>query len=197
MTGHQRIGRHGRLAELLSNISYEVVPLGGAEQAVLANVPTTIPLNVTVTVARGMEATLRLTERLLTYGYRVAPHLAARLFIDQNQVAEVVARLRAAGVRSVFVIGGDSPQPLGRFPDAFSLLQAIGPSFEDVGIAGHPEGQAAIPPDATDLALIRKAPLATRIITQICLMPRPRAGGPRGSPPAVSACRSMSACPDP
>jgi len=157
-----------RLAELLSNISYEVVPLGSAEQAVLANVPTTIPLNVTVTEARGMEATLRLTERLLMYGYHVAPHLAARLFIDQHQVADVVARLRTAGGRSVFVIGGDSPQPLGPFPDAFSLLQAIGPSFEEVGIAGHPEGHPAIPAEATDLALKRKAPMATRIITQIC-----------------------------
>ena len=130
-------------AELLSNISYEVMPLKSTEEAVLASVPTTIPLTVTVTEARGMEATLRLTERLVRHGYRVAPHLAARQFVDQNQVADVVARLREAGVRSVFVIGGDSPTADGAFPDAYSLLQAmraVGHPFEEIGIAGYPEG---------------------------------------------------------
>jgi methylenetetrahydrofolate reductase (NADPH) len=160
--------RHAKLAELLSNVSYEVVPLKSAEQAVLANVPTTVPLTVTVTAARGLEATLRLTERLRPHGYRVAPHLAARLFADQDQVADVVARLREADVRSVFIIGGDSPEPVGSFPDAYSLLRAVGPSFEEIGIAGYPEGRAGIPAGATDLALTQKAPMATRIITQIC-----------------------------
>ena len=163
--------RHTKLAALLNNVSYEVVPLKSAEQAVLAHVPTSIPLTVTVTEARGMEATLRLTERLLSQGYRVAPHLAARQFVDQDQVADVVGRLREAGARSVFVIGGDSPRPMGRFADAYSLLQAmraVGQPFEEIGIAGYPEGQAAIPSDATDLVLEQKAPMATRIITQIC-----------------------------
>jgi methylenetetrahydrofolate reductase (NADPH) len=172
MINQRRVAESGRrrtrLTELLTNVSYEVVPLKSAEEAVLGSVPTTIPLNVTVTEARGMEATLRLTERLASYGYRIAPHLAARLFTDRNQVIDVVARLRAAGVRSVFVVGGDSPQPLGTFPDAYSLLQEIGRSFEDIGIAGYPEGHAVIPPEATDLALKQKASMATRIITQIC-----------------------------
>jgi methylenetetrahydrofolate reductase (NADPH) len=157
-----------RLAELLRHVSYEVVPLPGAEAAVLAHVPTTIALTVTVTQARGLDATLRLTERLIGHGYRVAPHLAARLFTDRRHVDDVIARLRAAGTRSVFVIGGDPPRPAGPFPDAYSLLQAIGPAFDDVGIAGYPEGHPAIPPEAADLALKQKAPLATHVITQIC-----------------------------
>lgn len=160
-----------RLAELLGNISYEVVPLKSAEDAVLASVPTTIPLTVTVTEARGMEATLRLAERLRSHGYDVAPHLAARQFTDARHVAEVVGRLRAARVRSAFVVGGDSPAPLGSLPDAYSLLQAMqaaGDSFEEIGIAGYPEGHAAISQDETDLALKQKAPLASYVITQIC-----------------------------
>jgi methylenetetrahydrofolate reductase (NADPH) len=161
----------GKLAELLRNVSYEVVPFKSTEQAVLASVPTAIPLTVTVTESRGMEATLRLTERLLPHGYRVAPHLAARQFVDRGQVADVVARLQAAGARSVFVIGGDSPRPAGPFPDAYSLLEAmreVGHPFAEIGIAGYPEGHATIPSDAVDLALKQKAPTATRIITQIC-----------------------------
>lgn len=118
-----------------------------------------------------MEATLHLTERLLRHGYRVAPHLAARQFVDQSQVADVVARLREAGARSAFVIGGDSPEPMGTFSDAYSLLQAmqeVGHPFEEIGIGGYPEGHAAIPQNAIDLALKQKAPMATHIITQIC-----------------------------
>jgi len=163
--------RQNRLGELLGNVSYEVMPFKKTEQAVLAHVPTTVPLTVTVTEARGLEATLNLTERLLRHGYRAAPHLAARLFLDQHQVDDVVARLREAGARSIFVIGGDSRQPMGRFPDAYALLQAmpaVGRAFEEIGIAGYPEGRAGIPDDATDLALKQKAPMATRIITQIC-----------------------------
>jgi methylenetetrahydrofolate reductase (NADPH) len=163
--------RHGRLADLLRNVSYEVMPFKSTERAVLETVPRTIPLTVTVTAARGMAATLDLAERLLQHGYQVAPHLAARQFVDRHQVADVVARLRESGVRSVFVIGGDVPEPAGEFPDAYALLRAmqeIGHPFEDVGIAGYPEGHAAIPRHAVDLALRQKAPMATHIITQIC-----------------------------
>lgn len=159
------------LGTLLSTVSYEVVPLKRTAAAVLGCVPRSVPLTVTVTQARGMGATLDLTEQLQRHGYRVAPHLAARLFTDQRQVADVVARLTEAGVRSVFVIGGDAPHPAGAFPDAYALLQAlqaVGDPFEEVGIAGYPEGHSIIPQEAVDLALKQKAPLATRIMTQIC-----------------------------
>ncbi|HVV22501.1 MAG TPA: methylenetetrahydrofolate reductase [Pseudonocardiaceae bacterium] len=158
------------LADLVREISYEVMPFKNTERAVLADVPTSVPLTVTVTEARGITATVDLTERLLGHGYTVAPHLPARQFTDAAHVASVVARLRDAGVRSVFVIGGDAPEPAGPFPDAYSLLQAmdaVGHSFQ-VGIAGYPEGHGTIPQQTIDLALKQKAPLANRIITQIC-----------------------------
>lgn len=159
------------LAELVRNISYEVMPFNGAERDVAASVPTTIPLTVTATGAKGIDATVDLTERLLRRGYTVAPHLPARLFTDQSHVGAVVDRLRASGARSVFVIGGDAPEPAGSFPDAYSLLQAMeatGHPFDKVGIGGYPEGHAAVAQEAIDLALKQKAPMATHVITQIC-----------------------------
>jgi methylenetetrahydrofolate reductase (NADH) len=159
------------LADLVRNVSYEVMPFRRTEQAVLSYVPTSVPLTVTVTEAKGLDTTLDFAERLHRQGYRVAPHLAARLFVDGRHVEDVLARLRAAGIRSVFVVGGDAPRPAGPFPDAFALLQAmeaIGHPFTDVGIGGYPEGHATIPREAMDLALKQKAPLATHIITQIC-----------------------------
>jgi methylenetetrahydrofolate reductase (NADPH) len=163
--------RRSTLIDLARNISYEVMPFKNTEQAVVTNVPTTIPLTVTVTEAKGIGVTLDLTERLLRHGYSVAPHLPARQFIDRNHVRDVVVRLREAGVRSVFVIGGDAPEPAGRYPDAYSLLlamEAVDHGFQEIGIGGYPEGHAAIPQDAIDLALKQKAPMATHVITQIC-----------------------------
>ncbi|WP_318307706.1 methylenetetrahydrofolate reductase [Amycolatopsis solani] len=158
-------------AELVRNISYEVMPLRGTEDAVLADVPADVPLTVTVTESKGLDATLELSERLHGHGYAVAPHLAARQFADARHVEDVVARLREAGLRSVVVVGGDAPRPAGPFPDAFTLLQtmeALGHPFDRIGVGGYPEGHATIPRDALDLALKQKAPLATHVISQIC-----------------------------
>jgi methylenetetrahydrofolate reductase (NADPH) len=147
------------------------MPFRNTEQNVVDHVPTTVPLSVTVTEAKGVDATLNLTERLLGHGYQVSPHLAARLFVDDAHVADVVARLREAGVTSVFVVGGDAPNPVGQFVDAHGLLQSMekaGHPFREVGIAGYPEGHGVIPRETIDLALKQKAPMATHVVTQIC-----------------------------
>ncbi|WP_205857734.1 methylenetetrahydrofolate reductase [Phytoactinopolyspora endophytica] len=175
MTVDQETGANGRrrpqLAALVSNMSYEVMPFASTEGDVLADVPTSIRLTVTTTERRGLAATLELTERLLRHGYTVAPHLSARLFVDQAHVDDVVARMRENGVRSVFVIGGDAPTPAGPFADAYSLLQAMeqtGHPFDEIGIGGYPEGHASISQEALDLALKQKASVATHVVTQIC-----------------------------
>src|SRR5262245_51623647 len=113
------------LGDLVRNISYEVMPFRKTEQAVLSYVPTSVPLTVTVTEAKGLDTTLEFAERLHRRGYRVAPHLAARLFTSGRHVEQVVSRLDTAGIRSVFVVGGDAPRPAGPFADAFALLQAM------------------------------------------------------------------------
>ncbi|GHE80303.1 methylenetetrahydrofolate reductase [Amycolatopsis deserti] len=163
--------RRSHAADLVRNMSYEVMPFKNTERDVVEHVPVTIPLTVTVTEAKGIDHTLNLTEKLLGHGYRVSPHLPARQFTDDQHVADVVARLSDAGVKSVFVVGGDAPEPAGKFVDAFSLLrsmEAAGHPFQQVGIGGYPEGHGSIPQDAIDLALKQKAPMATRILTQIC-----------------------------
>ncbi|MBP2326959.1 methylenetetrahydrofolate reductase (NADPH) [Kibdelosporangium banguiense] len=171
--------RRSSLADLVRNMGYEVMPFKNAEQDVLDHVPTSVPLTVTVTEAKGIDTTIGLTERLLGHGYRVAPHLPARQFLDASHVADVIARLREAGATSVFVIGGDAPTPAGKFEDAYCLLQAmeeIGHPFDQVGIGGYPEGHGTIPQEAIDLALKQKAPMATHAVTQICFDARTTAG---------------------
>lgn len=159
------------LAAALRAASYEVLPLRGTEEKVLADVPREVPLTVTVTAARGLGPTLDLAERLAGHGYPVAPHLAARLVRDRAHLTDLVARLRAGGVDRAFVIGGDAPDPAGPYPDALSLLRELaelGHPFGSIGVAGHPEGHGHVPAEVMDRAMVDKAPYADHVVTQIC-----------------------------
>jgi methylenetetrahydrofolate reductase (NADPH) len=173
-------GREGRatareqraaLARALRNASYEILPFKKTEESVLAHVPKDVALTVTTTEARGLDTTLDLTVRLCEHGYAAAPHLAARLVRDQAHLTDIVARLREAGVESVFVIGGDAPEAAGEFPDALSLLQRlddIGHPFRTVGIGGYPEGHGTISDELIEKALLEKSPHASQVVTQLC-----------------------------
>ncbi|MCO1656109.1 methylenetetrahydrofolate reductase [Pseudonocardia humida] len=159
------------LARALRNASYEILPFKNTEESVLAHVPKDVALTVTTTEARGLDRTLELTERLSGHGYATAPHLAARLVRDEAHLVDIVARMREAGVDSVFVIGGDAPEAAGEFPDALSLLQrldAVGHPFRTVGIGGYPEGHGTISDELIEKALRDKAPHATQLVTQLC-----------------------------
>jgi methylenetetrahydrofolate reductase (NADPH) len=130
-----------------------------------------VPLTVATTHTDGPEPAVDLAARLTGRGYSVAPHLAARQIRDGAHLSDLVARLRDAGVDSAFVIGGDAAEPAGSFEDALALLEAlddIGHPFQRIGIAGYPEGHALIERDLLEKALVRKAPYATHVITQIC-----------------------------
>ena len=170
------------LERALREASYEVLPLRGTEESVVAHVPRSVPLTVTVTEAKGLTPTLELAERLSRHGYTATPHLAARLVRDRVHLADVVARLDTAGVDGVFVIGGDATEPAGRFPDALSLLEeleTVGHHFRHVGIGGYPEGHGHISAELIERALERKAPHATHVITQLCFHPSTTTGWAR------------------
>jgi methylenetetrahydrofolate reductase (NADPH) len=159
------------LADVLRNITYEVLPFNNTEETALAHVPKDVAMTVTTTEARGLGPTIELASVLRQHGYRTAPHLAARLVRDQAHLTDIVAQLRDAGVDSVFVIGGDAAEPAGDFPDALSLLEGLkesGHTFASVGIGGYPEGHGTISDQLIERALVAKAPYATHVITQLC-----------------------------
>ena len=166
---------HGQiLAELLARPRYEVIPLVGAEQAVLEHVPTEVKVTVTTSPRKGLEPTLELTERLARHGYTVVPHLAARHVRDTSHLAELAERLRATGASDVLVMAGDAPEPAGEFDGSVPLLRALaglGKPFREVGITGYPESHAFIPDAATIKSMFEKEEFATYIVSQICFDP--------------------------
>jgi methylenetetrahydrofolate reductase (NADPH) len=159
------------LAELIAHSRYEVIPLAGAEEQVLEHVPRDVTLTVTVSPTKGLDHTLELAGRFAAQGYRVVPHLAARLVVDRAHLAEIVARLTEMGVRDVFVVAGDADQTAGAFEGAAALLDAmaeVGHPFEQIGITGYPESHPLIDDETTIQAMFEKARYATYIASQIC-----------------------------
>jgi methylenetetrahydrofolate reductase (NADPH) len=159
------------LAERLRHPRYEVLPLDGIEATVLAHVPSEVTVTVTASPRRGLDATLHVAERLAREGYAVVPHVSARLVRDAAHLEEVVARLRAAGVRELFVPAGDAREPSGEFSGAAALLAAMAElraDFPAVGITGYPESHHLISDEVTISAMFEKAEMATYIVSQIC-----------------------------
>jgi methylenetetrahydrofolate reductase (NADH) len=159
------------LVAALEHPRYEVLPLDGVAGKVLAHVPREIKVTVTASPARGLDATLALAETLIGAGYRVVPHLSARLVRDSAHLQEILDRLEAAAVREIFVIAGDAHAPAGDFAGATALLHAIGERramFEAIGISGYPESHHLISDEETIAAMFAKEPFATHIISQLC-----------------------------
>src|SRR5688500_15890239 len=99
------------VVELLRRSRFEILPLDGVEDQVLATVPSDVTLTVTASPTKGLGPTVDLTRRLVGHGYTVVPHLSARLVADTAELEEIVARLHEAGVREVFVVAGDAEEP--------------------------------------------------------------------------------------
>jgi methylenetetrahydrofolate reductase (NADPH) len=158
---------------LLTHARYEVLPTSTIEAKVLEAVPTSVPVTVTASPSRGLERTIETAERLAKEGYTVVPHLAARMVSGRAELEELIARLRAIGVSTVFVPGGDA-QPVGDYKDALSLLEDLtdlGNPFAEVGVTGYPESHPTIHDDLTVQSMWDKRRHATHIVSNLTFDP--------------------------
>jgi methylenetetrahydrofolate reductase (NADPH) len=157
--------------QLLAHPRFEVIPTDSAEDDVVQWVPREVTVTVTASPRKGLEATLGLAERLSNHGYRVVPHVSARLVVDEAHLEEIVARLTSCGIDDIFVPAGDADPPLGRFESALSLLEqvdSLGRPFRQMGITGYPECHPEISDDVTVQAMWDKRHYATYIVSNLC-----------------------------
>ena len=158
------------VALLLESPRYEVIPVNGIEERVAA-LPEGATVTVTASPRHGLERTIDVSARLAGRGYRVVPHLAARMIADRGQLERIVAHLEDAGIHEALVVGGDASQPAGGYADAGDLLDELGTlshSLARIGVGGYPEGHPLIPAASLLEALRRKQRHADYITTQLC-----------------------------
>jgi methylenetetrahydrofolate reductase (NADPH) len=160
------------LSAIVRNTKFELIPLKQVqEQAAL--LPPKSTVTVTASPTKGMEVTLDLAEWVAAQGHDVIPHFSARLMRDRAQLKELIARAKAAGMRKLFVVGGDG-EPSGEFKDGLDLLRAlqeVGHHFEEVGVPSYPEGHVQIADDVLMRVLKEKNAYANATATQMSFNP--------------------------
>jgi methylenetetrahydrofolate reductase (NADPH) len=148
----------------------EIFPAPGIEETLTVLEPNSY-VAVTCSPSKGVDETLDLTEKLTGSGFRVVPHIAAKNVRDRDHLARILDRLQKYKVDSLFVPGGDRPQPEGEFSTAWQLLSAIdeiGHDIREIGIGAHPEGHPDVDNDTLFRELEKKQSLCTYMVTQMC-----------------------------
>ncbi len=148
----------------------EVMPLRGVEDQ-LQFLPTGAGVTVTCSPSKGIEATLKLAERLSQRNFHVVPHLAARQVADTRQLKDILDRLTECGINALFVPGGDIEKPVGKFDSALQLLRAmsnIEHGIGEIGVAAYPERHPLLDDQTLAAALRSKQEVATYCVTQMC-----------------------------
>jgi len=168
LTSEQRAA----ISALVVNPKYELIPLKKVRETAEA-LPAGARVTVTASPAHGLETTLDVSEWLAARGHEVTPHLSARMVRDPAHLSDLLARIRAIGIRTVFIVGGDAETP-GEFPEALALLRAlheIGHPFDDIGVTAYPEGHVNIADDVLMRVLKEKQQYAHYMATQMAFNP--------------------------
>lgn len=141
----------------------------------LACLPRGAHVGISCSPKSGVAPTLDLVDSIATAypdrGFRVVPHIAARCVRDISHLKAIVSRLEGAGVRSVFIPGGDRETPFGEYTSSLELLRDLaetGHRFEDIGVAAHPEGHSLVGGRELLDLLLEKQGLASYLVTQMC-----------------------------
>jgi methylenetetrahydrofolate reductase (NADPH) len=159
-----------RIQEDLENAYMEIIPIPGIEERLGALQPNS-HVAVTCSPTKGVDETIELSEKLIAQGFQVIPHIAAKCVSGEKHLETIVKRLDALSIESIFVPGGDRPEPIGEFNNAYDLLKALqksGHNIKNIGIAAHPEGHPDVNEKILMEALEKKKDLADYIVTQMC-----------------------------
>jgi methylenetetrahydrofolate reductase (NADPH) len=157
------------LDRVLADPTFELIPLKNVREQAAA-LPRGATASVTASPGKGIDATVELAIELEGAGMRAIPHLSARMIRDRAHLAELLTRLKDAGIDRAFVVGGDADEP-GEFLDGLSLLRAmadLGQLPAELGCPCYPQGHPDIPEAALAQALRDKAPFVHYMTTQLC-----------------------------
>ncbi len=131
----------------------------------------------------GFERVIATARRLSDEGLTPIPHLPARGISGPAQLDRLLGALTGeAGVEEVLAIAGGLREPVGSFDCTMQMLETG--AFERhgirrIGVAGHPEGNPDISPEALEQAIADKnafaeqSGIALHLVTQFCFDAQP------------------------
>jgi len=165
--------------QLLEGMTYEVIPMKSVEKAIV-DLPPGAKVSVTCSPVKGIDATMELTERVRAMGHHPVPHIAARLVESPDHTKLIAKWLRAEGLGTLYLIGGDASDPAGPYDEAFTFLRDLleeDPGLHTIGIGSYPDGHALIDSGVLRVVLYKKQTLLAEAgvqgyaSTQMCFDP--------------------------
>ncbi|UWQ93363.1 methylenetetrahydrofolate reductase [Rhodobacteraceae bacterium M382] len=139
---------------LLQGYSIEVMPRTAAKVDSFRDL---LPEGTRVYIAHiegtPIEEMVDTAKRLNAEGYPVMPHFPARIIKDQATLADWINRYQGeADVKQALLLAGGVANPHGAFHSSMQLLETglfDKAGFENLHVAGHPEGNKDIDPDGS------------------------------------------------
>jgi methylenetetrahydrofolate reductase (NADPH) len=162
--------------QLIAEARYELIPLKNVDPQI-EFVPQGSSVSVTCSPVKGLQATLDLTAKIVDRGHVAVPHLSARLTEDRAHVQRLAAFCKSHGITEVFLVAGDSPEPVGAYDGVVAFLRDFldaDHGLTRIGVTAYPDGHALI--DQTVVhqalhakqALLAQAGVAGYASTQMC-----------------------------
>lgn len=159
------------------------LPDAGEVRALARALPTGGAIYLSALPHAHYERQLRAAVTLREAGFEPVPHVAARHFAGEEDLARYLGRMTGeAGVARVLLVGGDIEIPRGPYRSSLDVL-ASAPFRESgiasAGVAGYPEGHPSIPDETLHRALHAKVAVARRagvdlhIVSQFCFSAAP------------------------
>ena len=161
---------------LVAGARYELIPLKSVD-AQIGHLPPGCSVSITCSPAKGLEATLELTSKVLDAGHVAVPHFSARLTEDRTHVRRLAEYCRNHGLTEVFLVAGDAPEPVGAYDGVVAFLRDFldcDHGLARIGVTAYPDGHALIEPSVVHealhakQALLAEAGVAGFASTQMC-----------------------------
>ena len=142
------------IKKFLDGFSVEVTPKAASK---IENFEDYIPSGTLVYIAHiegtPIEEMVETAKKVNDQGFCAMPHFPARIIKDKNVVEDWISRYKnEANVSNALLIAGGANKPYGEYDSSIQLIESElfdRANFNNLHIAGHPEGSMDIDPDGS------------------------------------------------
>ena len=142
------------IKKFLDGFSVEVTPKAASK---IENFEDYIPSGTLVYIAHiegtPIEEMVETAKKINDQGFCAMPHFPARIIKDKNVLEDWISRYKnEANVSNALLIAGGANKPYGQYDSSIQLIESElfdKANFNNLHIAGHPEGSMDIDPDGS------------------------------------------------